>query len=72
MAGCDIPGGSDGVKFTYNSGGRPSGECFVEFSSEQDLEEAMKKDKNYLQKRYIEGKYCSVMQTTIHGYLQTS
>ncbi|XP_072165119.1 heterogeneous nuclear ribonucleoprotein H2-like [Diadema setosum] len=51
---CNILGGTSGVKFTYVSGGRPSGECFVEFESEEDLEEAMKKDKKYLQKRYVE------------------
>lgn len=35
--------------------GRPSGECFVEVLSQQDVEEALKKDKENMGKRYIEG-----------------
>ncbi|XP_793087.3 heterogeneous nuclear ribonucleoprotein H isoform X1 [Strongylocentrotus purpuratus] len=51
---CNILGAPDSIKFIFNSSGRPSGECFVEFDSEGDFQQAMKKDKNYLQKRYIE------------------
>lgn len=31
-----IVNGEDGVHFTYTKEGRPSGECFVEVSSEAD------------------------------------
>lgn len=37
--------------------GRPSGECFVEVESQEDVDLALKKDKENLGKRYIEGKF---------------
>lgn len=45
-----------GVHLTEVRPGRPSGECFVEVESQQDVEEALKKDKDNMGKRYIEGK----------------
>ena len=39
-----------------NREGRPSGEAYVEMASPQDIELAIKKDKQNLGKRYIEGK----------------
>lgn len=36
--------------------GRPSGECFVEVETPEDVDEALKKDKENMGKRYIEGK----------------
>ncbi|XP_041485090.1 heterogeneous nuclear ribonucleoprotein H3-like isoform X2 [Lytechinus variegatus] len=52
--GCNIVDGEKGINFTFNNSGKPSGECFIEFETEDDFQEAMKKDKGYLQKRYIE------------------
>ena len=50
--------------------GRPSGECFVEVESQQDVEEALKKDKDNMGKRYIEGK-CSSTISLHSGHLPT-
>lgn len=44
-----------GVHLTEVRPGRPSGECFVEVASQEDVEEALKKDKENMGKRYIEG-----------------
>lgn len=46
--------GLDGVVFTYMPDGRPTGEAFVEFPSEEAQREAMKKHKNLVGTRYIE------------------
>ena len=36
---CNIRGGAkNGIHFTYSSEGRPSGECFVELVSLEDME----------------------------------
>ena len=36
--GCNIKGGAkSGIHFTYSSDGRPSGECFVELVSVEDM-----------------------------------
>lgn len=40
--------------------GRPSGECFVEVESQHDVDEALKKDKENMGKRYIEGEVICV------------
>lgn len=45
-----------GVHLTEVRPGRPSGECFVEVESQQDVDEALKKDKENMGKRYIESK----------------
>ena len=45
----------DGIKFTFTSEGRPTGECFVVLESEADLEEAMKRHNQHIGHRYIEG-----------------
>ncbi|XP_038062096.1 heterogeneous nuclear ribonucleoprotein H3-like isoform X2 [Patiria miniata] len=52
--GCNILGGKDGICFTFNKHGRPSGECFVEFETEEDFENAMSKHKKEIGSRYIE------------------
>ncbi|KAM3955009.1 heterogeneous nuclear ribonucleoprotein H2 [Aphomia sociella] len=44
----------DGVHMTEVRPGRPSGECFVEVESQEDVENALKKDKENMGKRYIE------------------
>ncbi|XP_052235434.1 heterogeneous nuclear ribonucleoprotein F-like isoform X2 [Dreissena polymorpha] len=44
----------DGVHFTFSREGRPSGECFVEVVSEQDVEKALERHKDHMGQRYIE------------------
>ena len=53
--GCDIVGGKDGVHFTFVRDGRPSGEAYIELTSEEDVEKALARDKDHMGKRYIEG-----------------
>ena len=55
FAGCETRGGSAGIHLTQSREGRPSGEAFVEFASEEDLQMALKKNKDHLGNRYIEG-----------------
>lgn len=42
------------IQIRYNHEGRPSGDAFVHFASEQDAKKAMQKDKQNMQHRYIE------------------
>ena len=53
--GCSIKEGPEGIHFTYVRDGRPSGEAYIEMSSQQDMDLALKKDQLNLGKRYIEG-----------------
>ena len=41
------------ILYFFSSPGRPKGECDVDFTSHQDAEEAMKKDKQNMGKRVI-------------------
>uniref|UniRef100_A0A1E1WGD0 RRM domain-containing protein n=1 Tax=Pectinophora gossypiella TaxID=13191 RepID=A0A1E1WGD0_PECGO len=54
LVGVNVVGGKEGVHLTEVRPGRPSGECFVEVETTQDVEEALKKDKENMGKRYIE------------------
>ncbi|KAG8579225.1 hypothetical protein GDO81_010764 [Engystomops pustulosus] len=49
-----ILNGSCGVHFIYTREGRPSGEAFVEFESEEDLNIGLKKDRETMGHRYVE------------------
>jgi len=60
FSNCNIIGGSEGIHFTTNREGRPSGECFVELDSENDVAEALKRDRDNMGKRYVEVFECSV------------
>ena len=60
FSSCTIAGGASGVHFTTNREGRPSGECFVEVETEEDVTEALKKDRCDMGKRYVEVFECSV------------
>lgn len=53
--GCNIKNGRAGVYVTMSPEGRPSGEAYVELETEEDLENACKKDKEHMGPRYIEG-----------------
>lgn len=52
---CNISGGHNGIHFTYVRDGRPSGEAYVEFDDEEELQKALTKDKHHMGKRYIDG-----------------
>ncbi|CAH0724051.1 unnamed protein product, partial [Brenthis ino] len=54
LSGVNVINGKEGVHLTEVHPGRPSGECFVEVQSQEDVEEALKKDKENMGKRYIE------------------
>ncbi|XP_046860386.1 heterogeneous nuclear ribonucleoprotein H3-like isoform X2 [Xenia sp. Carnegie-2017] len=55
FSGSEITGGAEnGIHFTYSHDGRPSGECFVEFTSPGDYERALAKNKEHMGKRYVE------------------
>lgn len=47
--------GSKSVHVTLTREGRPSGEAYIEMASEEDLEKAVKKDRQNMGKRYVEG-----------------
>ncbi|KAM9313385.1 heterogeneous nuclear ribonucleoprotein H2-like [Gastrophryne carolinensis] len=49
-----ILGGMDGIHFISTREGRPSGEAFVEFENEDDLNLALKKDRETMGHRYVE------------------
>ncbi|XP_072401410.1 heterogeneous nuclear ribonucleoprotein H isoform X1 [Diabrotica undecimpunctata] len=51
---CNVLDGTDGVHMTTSREGRPSGEAFVEFETEDDLETALQKDRKHIGNRYIE------------------
>jgi len=52
----DILNGEEGVHFTLNKEGRPSGEAFVELTSQADLDKALTHNNEHIGKRYIEVK----------------
>lgn len=52
--GVDICRGLDGIVFTYTPDGRPTGEAYVEFPSEDAQKAAMKRHKELIGTRYIE------------------
>jgi len=52
-----VKGGSAGVHLTMAREGRPSGEAYVEMESEDDLKAALKKDREHMGNRYIEGTF---------------
>ena len=60
-----INNGGGGIHFTYTREGRPSGEAFVELETEEDLKIAVKKDRETMGHRYVEGMYNSVCTTAL-------
>ncbi|CAH2040104.1 unnamed protein product, partial [Iphiclides podalirius] len=54
LRGVNVVNGKEGVHLTEVRPGRPSGECYVEVLDQIDVEEALKKDKENMGKRYIE------------------
>ncbi|VVC99935.1 unnamed protein product [Leptidea sinapis] len=54
LNGVNVLNEKEGVHLTEIRPGRPSGECFVEVESQEDVDEALKKDKENMGSRYIE------------------
>ncbi|XP_034828606.1 heterogeneous nuclear ribonucleoprotein F [Maniola hyperantus] len=54
LGGVSVVNGEEGVHLTEVRPGRPSGECFVEVESLEDVDQALKRDKEHMGKRYIE------------------
>lgn len=52
--GLEILRGTAGVVLTWGRDGRPLGEAYVEFPSEEVQEEALKRDKEKMGPRYVE------------------
>lgn len=52
---CKVANNGTAIHFTYTREGRPSGEAFVELESEDDLKIALKKDRESMGHRYVEG-----------------
>lgn len=52
---CKIQNGAQGIRFIYTREGRPSGEAFVELESEDEVKLALKKDRETMGHRYVEG-----------------
>lgn len=55
--GVSIKNGRDGVHLTLSREGRPSGEAYIEVSSEDDVALAEKKHNQHMGRRYIEGEF---------------
>mgnify|MGYP006141066805 CR=1 FL=1 len=54
FSGFDVPKGVGGIHLVLGANGRPNGEAFVEFGSEEHAEAAMVKDKQTIGTRYVE------------------
>lgn len=56
FAGCELVASPENkaIMFTTTQDGRPTGEAFVEFASEEDQKEALKRHRNKIGSRYIE------------------
>ncbi|CAD7695209.1 unnamed protein product [Ostreobium quekettii] len=52
--GVEIQKGEEGVVFSCTASGRPTGEAYVEFASEEAQLEAMKRHKEHMGSRYVE------------------
>lgn len=52
---CNVRNGKGGIHMTSSREGRPSGEAFVEFEDEEDVERACQRDRDHMGNRYIEG-----------------
>lgn len=53
--GCKIKNGANGIHLTMSREGRPSGEAYVEFETEEDTTKGLEKNNEHLGSRYIEG-----------------
>ncbi|KAK6629710.1 hypothetical protein RUM43_003528 [Polyplax serrata] len=51
---CKVKNDKEGVHIIMTREGRPSGEAYVEMETDEDIEEALKKDREYMGSRYME------------------
>lgn len=68
---CPVTGGKEGLLFVKYPDGRPTGDAFVLFSCEEYAQNALKKHKEILGKRYIElfrSTAAEVQQVVTIGY----
>lgn len=63
---CKIANDTTAIHFTYTREGRPSGEAFVELETEDDLKIAVKKDRETMGHRYVEG-MCHISFSGVTG-----
>lgn len=56
LDGINITNGNEGVHLLTTTEGRQSGEAFVEVDTEEDVENALKRDNALMGQRYIESK----------------
>ena len=54
FSGLEVLRGAAGIVFTWGRDGRPLGEAYVEFPSEEIQEEALKRDREKMGPRYVE------------------
>lgn len=52
---CQVKNDKEGVHIIMTREGRPSGEAYIEMETDKDIEEALKKDREYMGSRYMEG-----------------
>ena len=51
--------------------GRPSGEAYIELVTQEDVAKALKKDREHMGHRYIEGTLPSIFLSRITGFLES-
>ncbi|XP_069509636.1 epithelial splicing regulatory protein 2 isoform X3 [Ambystoma mexicanum] len=70
---CPVTGGKEGLLFVKYPDGRPTGDAFVLFSCEDYAQQALKKHKEILGKRYIElfRSTAAEVQQVLNRYLST-
>ncbi|NXA54394.1 ESRP2 protein, partial [Nothocercus julius] len=71
---CPVTGGKEGLLFVKYPDGRPTGDAFVLFSCEEYAQNALKKHKEILGKRYIElfrSTAAEVQQVVLNRYMST-
>lgn len=65
LSDCKVANNGTSIHFTYTREGRPSGEAFVELESEDELKIALKKDRETMGHRYVEGIFKIFAQETL-------
>lgn len=68
---CPITGGKEGILFVTYPDGRPTGDAFVLFACEEYAQNALRKHKDLLGKRYIELFRSTAAEVQQVGFLRT-
>lgn len=66
---CKIKNGKDGIHLTMSQLGRPSGEAYIELESPEEAAKALKKDRQHMGHRYIEGKRRHLFENCLDSLL---